>query len=77
VVVQTLLQYSAMQVGIFDLLEAHRMALDLELELVETVREYWSTKAGLDALLAGRMVMMEGMRARARPRSMSGSGGGH
>jgi outer membrane protein TolC len=50
---QTLLQYNAMQLGIFALLQARREQLDVELAYVDTLREYWSAAAELDALLAG------------------------
>jgi outer membrane protein TolC len=51
---QTLLQYNAMQLGIFQLLEARQAELDVELEYIETLREYWSSVARLGALLAGQ-----------------------
>jgi outer membrane protein TolC len=51
---QTLLQYNAMQLGIFQLLEARQSELEVELEYVETLREYWSSVAQLGALLAGQ-----------------------
>jgi outer membrane protein TolC len=50
---QTLLQFNAMQVGIFQLLVARREELDAELAYVETLREYWTAKASLDAVLGG------------------------
>jgi outer membrane protein, heavy metal efflux system len=53
---QTLLQYNAMQIGIFQLLQARRDELDAELTYVETLREYWTARAALDALLAGARV---------------------
>jgi outer membrane protein TolC len=53
---QTLLQYNAMQLGIFQLLQARREQLDVQLAYAETLREYWSAMAELDALLAGRRV---------------------
>jgi outer membrane protein TolC len=53
---QTLLQYNAMQLGIFQLLQARRDQLDAELTYVETLREYWTARAALDALLAGARV---------------------
>lgn len=56
VIAQTLLQYNAMQVGVFQLLEARRQQLDAELAYVETLRELWTAKGTLDALLAGRRV---------------------
>ncbi len=52
----TLLQYNAMQVGVFHLLEARRAELEVALDYAETLREYWSAKAELDALLHGRAV---------------------
>jgi outer membrane protein, heavy metal efflux system len=71
VTAQTLLQYNAMQLGIFQLLQARREELDVQLAYVETLREYWSSVAELDALLAGKSVMPEG---RAVNASMGGSG---
>ena len=56
---QTLLQYNAMQLGIFQLLEARQAELRVELEHVETLREYWTAAAELRALLAGGHVMPE------------------
>ena len=53
---QTLLQYNAMQIGVFQLLQARREQLDVELAYVDTLREYWSARAELEALLAGRRV---------------------
>ena len=60
---QTLLQYNAMQIGVFQLLEARRAQLEAALDLVETQREYWTASAELDALIAGRRV---GTRAQSR-----------
>jgi outer membrane protein TolC len=77
VVDQTLLQYNAMQLGIFQLLEAHRAALDLELQFVETLREYWSAQSALDTLLAGRLIAMDGARPMMPSTAPSESMGGH
>jgi cobalt-zinc-cadmium efflux system outer membrane protein len=66
---QTLLQYNAMQIGIFDLVAARRAELDGRLSEIETRREYWSAVAELDALSAGKRVT-------AAPRAMNGSSGG-
>lgn len=54
---QTLLQYNAMQLGIFQLLEARQSELGVELEQVQTLREYWTALAELAALLAGQHVV--------------------
>lgn len=53
---QTLLQYDAMQVSIFQLLDALRMRRESELASVDTRREYWASAAALDALLSGHRV---------------------
>ena len=53
---QTLLQYNGMQLGIFQLLQARREQLDIDLAYVETLREYWTARAALDAVLSGRQV---------------------
>jgi len=53
---QTLLQYNAMQIGIFQVLDARRAELDVQLAYVDTLREYWSAEAELAALLAGQSV---------------------
>ncbi|HEX6243552.1 MAG TPA: TolC family protein, partial [Polyangiales bacterium] len=77
---QTQLQYNAMQIGVFQLLEARRAQLEAALDFVETQREYWTAAAELDALLAGRRV---GARARANDAadiarmSAGSSQGGH
>lgn len=54
VVEQTLLQYNAMQIGVFQLLEARRQELDARLAEVEARREYWTAKAAFEVLLSGR-----------------------
>jgi outer membrane protein TolC len=50
---ETLLQFNAMQVGIFQLLLARREELDVELAYVEALRDYWTAAARLEALLQG------------------------
>ncbi|HLM72085.1 MAG TPA: TolC family protein [Polyangiaceae bacterium] len=78
VVDQTLLQYNAMQIGIFQLLEARRGQLDAELAAVEARREYWTAKAAFDALLAGRRAQPISPAARASISSGAGNNeGGH
>jgi outer membrane protein, heavy metal efflux system len=53
---QTLLQYNAMQLSVFELLAARRSQLEIELAYVESQREYWDARAQLDALFAGKLV---------------------
>ena len=74
---QTLLQYNAMQVGIFQLLQARREELDAQLALVATRREYWSAAAELEALLAGQRVRPAERSAGASEMTTSAATGGH
>jgi outer membrane protein TolC len=53
VVAESVLQYNAMQIGVFQLLQARRDELDIRVAYVETLREYWSAAAQLDGWLAG------------------------
>lgn len=50
---QAVLQYNAMQIGIFQLLAARREQLDVELESIDTLAEYWTASAAFDATLSG------------------------
>jgi outer membrane protein TolC len=52
---QTLLEYNAMQVGVFQLLQARREQLEANRAYVRTLREYWQARATLEQLLAGRL----------------------
>jgi outer membrane protein TolC len=70
VTAQTLLQYNAMQVGIFELLQARREELDAQLAHIETLREYWSATAAINTLLGGKRVQPD---PRTSSASMSGS----
>jgi outer membrane protein, heavy metal efflux system len=56
---QSLLQYNAMQLGVFQLLAARRDQLDAQLAYVDVLREYWSDVAELEALLQGRTITDE------------------
>lgn len=55
IVNQTVLQYNAMQVGVFQLLQARREQLEAGRMYVATLLEYWRARAALDQLLAGRL----------------------
>lgn len=63
---ETVLQYDAMQVSIFQLLEALRARQDSEIAAVRTRAEYWTEAAAMDALLAGHVVARDS--ALPRPR---------
>jgi outer membrane protein TolC len=55
VVKQTILQYNAMQIGVFQLLQARRDQIDAGRAYVQTLLEYWQARAALDQLMAGRL----------------------
>ena len=52
---QTLLQYNAMQLDVFRLLQARREQIQAATEYIETLREYWEARATLDQVLSGRL----------------------
>lgn len=71
ILAQTLLEYNAMQVGVFRLLEARREQLEAQRAYLATLREYWRARATLEQLLAGRLAGTlaagEGRASAARP----------
>jgi outer membrane protein TolC len=84
VVQQTLLQYNAMQVGVFQLLQSRRDQIEAGRSYVSTLLEYWRSRAALEQLLAGRMVGTLGtvMSSAARNKTVAAGsagaqGGGH
>lgn len=74
---QTVLQFNAMQVGVFELLSARRAQLEIELAAVDAQAEYWSAQAALDALLAGKLVEQASTAEPAHARSESDSERSH
>lgn len=55
----TLLRYNAMQVSVFELLQAANALYGAETAQVDTALEYWTTKAALDTLLLGARVAVD------------------
>lgn len=55
IVQQTQLQFNAMNVSVFQLVQAKRDQIETARAYVETQRDYWIAKAELDQLLAGRL----------------------
>jgi outer membrane protein, heavy metal efflux system len=74
---ETLLQFNAMQAGIFQLLLARREELDVELGYVETLREYWTANARVQALLKGALPGPDTAGAPTLMSTQSESRGGH
>ena len=55
VVHQSVLQYNAMQIGVFQLLQARRDQLEAGRNYLSTLLEYWRARAALEQLVSGRM----------------------
>lgn len=72
---ETLLQYNAMQVGIDVLLDAWRARVEVEIGRADTLRELWTARAAVDALLAGARI--DAPRAAASSASTPTESGGH
>jgi outer membrane protein, heavy metal efflux system len=84
VVEETLLQYNAMQIGVFQLLQARRDQLEAGRSYVATLLEYWRSRAALEQILAGRSVASMGAvmtravsRVSSVPSGGAGAGDGH
>jgi cobalt-zinc-cadmium efflux system outer membrane protein len=60
---ETVLQYNAMQVGVFRVLDAEREVTDAAIGYIDTLLEYHVARAGLDQILAGRHRGVMGMAA--------------
>jgi cobalt-zinc-cadmium efflux system outer membrane protein len=60
IVDQTQLQYNAMQVSAFQLLEAKRKQIDAGAGYIESLRDYWVARTRLEQVLSGRLAAFEG-----------------
>lgn len=56
VVQETKLQYNAMQIGPFELLEAKNLEIAAQQSYVDSLKSYWMVRTKLEALMSGRMV---------------------
>ena len=72
---QVLLQYNAMQVGVFALLDARRQELEAQAEYAELLAEFWTADAAVDALLQGVRVDAPASPRAARTAEAAASGG--
>ena len=55
------LQYNAMQLGIFQLLQAKRQQINTGILYIETLRDYWLARTELEQILNGRLMDRGGM----------------
>jgi cobalt-zinc-cadmium efflux system outer membrane protein len=72
VVDQSQLEYNAMLIGLFQLLQAKRDQVRTAAAYVEDHRDYWIARTNVEQLLAGRLPPEEGTR---EPRNTSSSPG--
>lgn len=78
VLAESLLQYNAMQIGVFQLLQAKRDQLDAARTYIATLEEYWQARAVLDGVLQGLFVERDvAPRSSGANVSRQVSGGGH
>jgi cobalt-zinc-cadmium efflux system outer membrane protein len=52
---QTQLQFNAMQVGAFQLLQAKRDEVEAGVAYIESLRDYWMARGDLNQITSGRM----------------------
>lgn len=76
IVQQTQLQFNAMSAGVFQLLQAKRDQVQTARGYVEALRDYWTARAELEQILAGRLPRGAGMRAPTGGSSAAGAGAG-
>lgn len=74
---QTLLQYNAMQVGIYQLLDARRQELEARATHADLLAELGTARAALDALLAGVRVDAPAASRSETPGPAAAAAGGH
>ncbi|MBI3736833.1 TolC family protein, partial [Candidatus Sumerlaeota bacterium] len=55
ILAETQLEYNAMQVGVFHLLQAKRTSIETGKRYVEDLRDYWLAKAEVESLLSGHV----------------------
>lgn len=72
IVNETQLQYNAMQVGAFQLLQAKRDQIESGQAYLDLLRDYWTAKTRLELLLSGRMTQ-SAETSSASPRMSNGS----
>lgn len=76
---QTQLQYNAMQLGVFQLLQAKQMEIAARSAYIDELLDYWIASMELEQTRKGLLVEMSGMTpaAAAMPMAGGGNGGGH
>jgi outer membrane protein, heavy metal efflux system len=60
IVEETQLQYDAMQIGVFELLQAKQAEIEAGQRYIEALADYWLARADLEQAVGGRLVAGEG-----------------
>ncbi len=61
VVTRSQLQYNAMQLGVFRLLQAKRQQINTGILYIETLRDYWLARTEIEQILTGRLTNLGGI----------------
>ena len=77
IVNETQLHYNAMQLGVFDLLQAQERQIQTAAAYIESLLNYWLARTDLDHLLSGRLPSGGGMETSLAQPSASAVSGGH
>lgn len=77
VVEQTQLQYNAMSIGVFELLQAKNMEISAHLTYLDLVRECWSLQLDVEQLLAGGSSGAPSVTASSAPSMPAPAAAGH
>ena len=74
---ETQLQYNAMQLGVFHLLQAKRREIEVRRRYILARRDYWIARTELEQILAGRMLRGTAVPVSGRMPAREAAGGGH
>jgi len=74
---QTVLQYNAMQVGVFQVLQVQRGVTDAAIAQVDATLDYWRARASLELLLAGRSTPLRASSVPSTPSTAAASDAAH
>jgi cobalt-zinc-cadmium efflux system outer membrane protein len=78
IVNETQLQYNAMQLGVFDLLQAQERQIQAAVAYIETLLDYWLARTHFEQLLSGRLPNAGGFEMSRPERPTNGAAnGGH
>jgi len=75
IVQQAQLQYNAMQISGFQLLQTKRDHIAAGVSSIEALRDYWTARASLDRLIAGAPAALEGARPNTLNRTTTSASG--